>query len=141
VCGLRPGERSVLFNSTPRGTLSSTEDTPFCAAWSPVQFNSPPPPVYHHLSLWVFFFFFFFFFCLLWLNVLPACIDVCHKATWRPEEGFSFPGTEVTDGCEPLCVCWESNLDLGKMVLLATEVPLQSLVDCLRQGLCSPGWP
>ena len=88
-----------------------------------------------------FFFFFFFFFCLLWLNVLPACIDVCHKATWRPEEGFSFPGTEVTDGCEPLCVCWESNLDLGKMVLLATEVPLQSLVDCLRQGLCSPGWP
>jgi hypothetical protein len=26
---------------------------------------------------------------------------------WRPEEGVRSPGTRVTDGCEPLCGCWE----------------------------------
>ena len=28
----------------------------------------------------------------------------------RSEEGIRFPGTGVTDGCEPLCGCRESNL-------------------------------
>ena len=28
----------------------------------------------------------------------------------RLEGGIGCPGTGVTDGCEPLCGCWEPNL-------------------------------
>lgn len=33
----------------------------------------------------------------------------CVQDPWRWEEGIGFPGTGVTDGSEPPCVCWESN--------------------------------
>lgn len=37
------------------------------------------------------------------------CIYNLHAWCWqRPEEGIVFPGTEVTDGCEPPHGCWEA---------------------------------
>jgi hypothetical protein len=42
----------------------------------------------------------------------------------RPEEGFRFPITGVTDVCELPCGCWESNLGLlGKWPVLSTVEP------------------
>jgi hypothetical protein len=40
-------------------------------------------------------------------------MSVYSMPVWYPqrsEEGIRFPGTGVTDGCEPLCECRESNL-------------------------------
>lgn len=47
------------------------------------------------------------------MNILPACMHVYHVhdcCPQRPEEGVVFPGTGVTDVCEPQCVSWELNL-------------------------------
>lgn len=45
----------------------------------------------------------------------------------RPEEGH-IPGTGVVDECEPLCACWELNLDLlgEEQGLLTSELSLQT---------------
>lgn len=40
------------------------------------------------------------------MGVWLACISVYHTHawdSWRPEEGFRYPGTGVTGGYEPLC--------------------------------------
>lgn len=45
--------------------------------------------------------------------ILSACMSVYHVHDWCPgvpEEGVRFPGTRVTDACEPPCGCWESNI-------------------------------
>ena len=34
---------------------------------------------------------------------------VCVQYPWGPEEGIRFPGTRVTDGCEPSRGYWELN--------------------------------
>jgi hypothetical protein len=60
--------------------------------------------------------FFFFFFG------LPAWFPMYHIRVWypgRPEEGISFPGTGVPDGCEPQHGCWESDqLPLEELTVL-----------------------
>ncbi|CAO2630728.1 hypothetical protein LEMLEM_LOCUS20997, partial [Lemmus lemmus] len=35
----------------------------------------------------------------------------CVQCPRRPEEGIRSPGTGVTDGCDPPCWRWDSNLD------------------------------
>lgn len=45
-------------------------------------------------------------------GVLSACISVFHLYVYcphRPEMASDCPGTWVTDGCEQLCGCWESD--------------------------------
>lgn len=44
----------------------------------------------------------YFYVC---VGVWLACISVCHVHAWdsrRPEEGFRYPGTGVTDAYEPM---------------------------------------
>ena len=49
---------------------------------------------------------------------------------WRPEEGTGYPGTVVTEGCEPPCGCWEMN-----------AVPLEDQLVLSPEPLPSPwGW-
>ena len=54
---------------------------------------------------------------------------MCAWCPWKPEKGIGFPGTEVTDDCDPPCGCWESNPDpLGmEPVLLISEPSVQHL--------------
>lgn len=47
-----------------------------------------------------------FYFSLLFI----ICMGVLQA--WWPEEGIGLHGTGITDSCEPLCGCWELNLDL-----------------------------
>ena len=47
------------------------------------------------------------------MGALLVCMDVCHMGVWCPwrsEQDIELPGTGVTDGYEPPCGCWESNL-------------------------------
>lgn len=49
-------------------------------------------------------------FCVYW--VLPTHMNMhCMHSwcSWKPEEGVRFPGTEVTNSCEPQCGDWEFN--------------------------------
>lgn len=40
------------------------------------------------------------------------CLNtVCLHCLWKPEEDITFPETEITDACEPLCGCQELNPD------------------------------
>ena len=57
-----------------------------------------------------------------WLS-LHLLYDWCLQS---PEEGIGSPGAGVTDGCEPLCECWELNLGPleQQLVFLATEQSL-----------------
>ena len=58
---------------------------------------------------------------------LCACLYVYHGHT-VPAEGVSSPGTEVMDGCEPPCGCWELNLvPLQDRWVLLTSCHLSSL--------------
>lgn len=41
-----------------------------------------------------------------------VCVP-CVQCPWRAGEG-SFPGTGITDGCEPPCRCWRLNQVLWK---------------------------
>lgn len=46
------------------------------------------------------------------MSVLSAYMYAYHTRAWcpqRPGEGFRFPGIGVTDACELLCGCWETN--------------------------------
>ena len=56
------------------------------------------------------YFIYFYFMC---MCVLPACMPVHYVSVvpWpcRPVEGTGVSATRVTDGCEPLYGCWESN--------------------------------
>ena len=47
----------------------------------------------------------------------------------RPEKATEFPGTGVTDGCDPTCGCWELNLGPLKEqpVLLSADPSLWSI--------------
>lgn len=48
------------------------------------------------------------------MGVLPACTRT-HRLCAVPMETERWcwiPGTDVTDGCESLCGCWESNFSL-----------------------------
>lgn len=59
---------------------------------------------------------------------MDVCLSVHHMCAWclpRPESGVRCPKTGVTDGCEPSCVCWESNLGPpeGRPVLTAELSP------------------
>lgn len=98
------------------------------------------------LLLWVFFSFLFFSF---YVCILPLCVilyvcvacmclcTTCMQYLQRPEEGILLPGTEVTEGREPLCGCWQQTL--GPLVeqpeFLNTEPSLQPgeqfLITCL----------
>lgn len=40
-----------------------------------------------------------------------------------PEKGNQSPGTEVTASCEPLCRCWDLNLNQQPMPLTGEPVP------------------
>jgi hypothetical protein len=45
----------------------------------------------------------------------------------RPKENVGFPGFAVTEGCEPLCGWWESNLGpLEEQAVLLTAEHLSS---------------
>lgn len=46
------------------------------------------------------------------VSVLFTCISMYHMHSWypwRPEEGIGFSRTEVTEGYELPCRCWELN--------------------------------
>lgn len=52
------------------------------------------------------------------MNILLACMHVYHVhdcCPQRPEEGVVFPGTGVTDVCEPQC---ELGIEPGSLKLL-----------------------
>ena len=58
---------------------------------------------------------------LLCMSVSPECMYANHIHTWnlqRSEDSVRSPETEVTDACEPLCVCWELNVDSLHVVSL-----------------------
>ena len=62
------------------------------------------------------------------MSVLPD-VYLCLVPVGAQKQGLRFPGTEVMDGCDPLCGCWELNLDLLKgQVLLNAEPSLRSCV-------------
>lgn len=46
------------------------------------------------------------------MDVLSAGMSVqhVHAVPVKARRGHSIPETRVTDGCEPLCGCWELNL-------------------------------
>lgn len=46
----------------------------------------------------------FIFICMVFFSLY-----MCACALWSPEEGVRSLGTRVTNGCEPICRCWESN--------------------------------
>lgn len=51
------------------------------------------------------------------MDVLSAHMSVYHFACLqKPEESIRSTGTEVADGCEPLCGCWESYFVLCRAV-------------------------
>lgn len=55
-----------------------------------------------------------YLFCLMFVSVLPACMDAHHVHAWWPrrsEQGIEFPGSRVIDGCMPLSQCLELNID------------------------------
>jgi hypothetical protein len=46
------------------------------------------------------------------MSILPACLYVHAVGSLVPTEikrGVKFSRTEVMDGCEPFCGCWELN--------------------------------
>ena len=48
----------------------------------------------------------------MYICVLSVCMSeqhLCPWCPWNPEEGVQLPRTGVTDGCELLCGCWETN--------------------------------
>jgi hypothetical protein len=61
------------------------------------------------------------------MSVLPVCIEVHHICVCcpeNPEEGIRSPESGVTDSCEPLGGCWESNpVPLQKQQGLLTAEP------------------
>lgn len=57
---------------------------------------------------------YFFYFLSVSVCLHVCARTICVQCPWEPEESLRSPGTEVTDGCEPLCRCWESNLVLYK---------------------------
>lgn len=64
------------------------------------------------------------------MGVFPECMSVYNMhalCSQRPEEGIEAPGTEILDGCEPLCGCWEMNLASleEQPVNVTTELSLQ----------------
>jgi hypothetical protein len=73
------------------------------------------------------------------VDVLPACMSMYHLQWLELMEArreLESPGSEVIDGCEPLCGCWESNLDPleEQRVLSTAECPLQPLLSPLLFG-------
>lgn len=64
------------------------------------------------------------------MGILLVCMSVYHVhawCPWRPEQSVRCLGTRDTDSWEPLCGCWESNLDPleGLHVVLTAESSLQ----------------
>jgi hypothetical protein len=69
---------------------------------------------------------------ILCVSVLSVCMPKHHLYAWypkKPEDGLGFPGTGVTDCCEPPCGCWESNPI--PPVLSTTKLPLQLIFPSL----------
>jgi hypothetical protein len=60
--------------------------------------------------------------------------------SWTPSEAVRFPGTEVTDGCEPPCGGWELNPGLLEEHLLLLNakpsLPSHPQVSLLISTLC-----
>lgn len=58
---------------------------------------------------------------------MHACATHVCSAQGGAHKGIRCPGTEVTDGCEPPCGCWESTSNLldEELGVLATESCLQ----------------
>jgi hypothetical protein len=51
-----------------------------------------------------------FFILYVWVFCMHACLYHMRAWCWqRPQEGVGSSGTEVTDGCESPCGCWELN--------------------------------
>lgn len=66
---------------------------------------------------------------------LQECMYVHHIHAWswqRSEEGVTVPETGVTDGCESLCGCWETNLGRLQELLLLLPTGLLSLLNALH---------
>jgi hypothetical protein len=65
------------------------------------------------------------------VSVLFTCISMYHMHSWypwRPEEGIGFSRTEVTEGYELPCRCWELNLGpLQEQPVLFTAEPFLQL--------------
>ena len=60
--------------------------------------------------------------------LLGVCVYiVCELAAHEDREGIIFPGTRVTDSCEPLCGYWDLNPGplQEQQLLLAVELTLQ----------------
>lgn len=72
------------------------------------------------------------------------CVSICpnqilhHMCTWcwRSEEGVISSGTRITDGCETLSGCWESNLgslyELQMLLIFEPHLQLQGK-SCFRE--------
>jgi hypothetical protein len=57
-------------------------------------------------------FLFFLIIYLIYMDILPASMPMCHVGAWfqrRPEEGIGHPGTRVTGSPEQPCGCWKFN--------------------------------
>jgi hypothetical protein len=73
---------------------------------------------------------------------LCACLcTTCVQFLRRPAEGVRYPGTGVTDGCEPPCRCWELNPESleGQPLSLPLFWEFQVVLMCIRV-FCSVVW-
>lgn len=73
---------------------------------------------------------------LMCMDVFPACMSMyglSARNSWRSEERMESPGSEDTDGCEPLCGYWGLDMDplVEQLVLSTAECSLQSLLSPL----------
>ena len=61
---------------------------------------------------------------------MSVCIPLAFLVPQKLEEGIRFPGTGVTNDCEPSCGSWEQNSGSlqEQKVLIPTEPSLQPLI-------------
>ena len=66
---------------------------------------------------------------------MRACL--CNLCAWHLKKALGIPGTGVTDSCETVCGCWESNPGpLQEQVILPTESTLQPF-DFIFMSVCA----
>lgn len=80
----------------------------------------------HGLGFWLLWFWVF-----IHMSVLPTYVSMSH-VPWKAKEAIKSPGTEVMDGCEPPCGCYELNTGLLPQVPLSTETPFKPWVSSLK---------
>ena len=95
-----------------------------CSANSPsVQFF---PPLWILKIFLHLFNLFYVYECFAYMYVCVPCVYMIPPR--RPEKDIKYPGTGVTDNCEPPCGCWELNLGplQEQQVLLTSEWSLKA---------------